>query len=456
MAELDQALAPFDEREMLLSTPDKSSRMSAVKLTQSSMVDATNQAREIADARPQLILYSALGAAMLLFTLFTAIGGGVRLFRDSRFPTLSILEAGITAAILVAALATPAVLIFRNLFRATWDNTARVLEALKLVRAPVLAGLGAYGLVALTLRVLETFVLRTQVGIAWPFWDVLLPLAGLLAGATAFFVKRGVGLRALGTTALISVGATLAIGAVAAGAYMRTPVEIAVEDEDAADDGDRKRTKEDKDDAASETPAGDASKSKKPARRNLPQFDTPLQAWGSVGVNMRRGLWQKATDSLEVFVGMDPDGPKDHNVKKAVQQLAVKACVKKTADVCSHVMRLLSEEMGEGGIDVLFELVVTRGGTGATWHASKLLMKDDVIERGSAEVRVAYALRTANNCDKVRELLPQAAELGDHRTARELKIISGPRRQCRARGCCLPSNDSQIKTALETIKDRLH
>lgn len=453
MAELDAALAPHDEREML-SLPDKSSRMSAVKVPQSSMVDASDHARQIADARPQLLLYFGLGAGMLLFSLFTAIGGSLRLFRDDQLPTLTGLEAGIVAAVLIAALATPAFLIFRNLLRSTWSNTARVLEALRLVRDPVLAGLGGYGLVAISLRMLETFVLRTQIGIAWPLWDVLLPVAGLVCALTAYFVRRGSGLKVLGTTALVSIGATLAIVVIVTGAVMRSEVDIA----DSQDEEASRRP--------SRTSKADTSKEEKPSAPvapappapgapSLPTYATALEAWEAVAKHMQIGHWDNAIDSLEVFVKMDPDGPKDHNVKTGVNDLAVKACVDKTAGRCKRIMALLSERMGEGGVDILFELVVTRGGTGATWHAAQLLQKPDVISRGSEALRMAHALRTANSCPKVKALLGDAAKVGDTRAIRELNIITSRGSQCRARGCCIIQSDPTVKSAIATIQARL-
>lgn len=452
MAELDAALAPFDEREMMLSIPDKSARLSAVKVTQQSLLDASDHARQIADARPQLLLYSSLGVATILFALFTAISGGVRLFRDDDFPTLSGLEATIMAAILIAALATPAYLVLRNLLRTTWDNTAKVLEAVKLVRDPVLAGLAGYGLVAICLRMLETFVLRTQVGIAWPFWDLLLPLAGMITGATAWMIRRGASIRRLGTTVLMSVGCTLAVAAVVGGAFVRTPVEVAADEEDTER---RKRSsKSSSEDEGDVDTTETKSAAPSPKARKLPEFESPLKAWESVSTSMSRGHWSKAIDSLEVFLQMDDEGHQDLNVRKGAEQLAVKACVNKAAEICTRMMTLLSEKMDEGGIDVLFELVVTRGGTGATWHAARLLQQEKVLKRGSEQLRIAHALRVANNCDKVRDLLGDAAKTGDRRAIRELKIISGPRRQCQARGCCMLASSPLIKTTIATIDAR--
>jgi hypothetical protein len=170
---------------------------------------------------------------------------------------------------------------------------------------------------------------------------------------------------------------------------------------------------------------------------------------------MKINHWEKAIDSLEVFIKMDPDGPKDRNVQTGVNGLAVKACVDKTSKNCKRLMSLLSENMGEGGVDILFELVVTRGGTGATWHAAQLLQKSDVIERGSKALRIAHALRAANSCPKVRALLGDAAKEGDSRAIRELKIVTSRGSQCRARGCCIVQSDPGVKTAIATIQTRL-
>ncbi len=452
MAELDAALAPYEDREMLLSMPDRSARLSAVRLPQASMLDATDHAREIADARPQLLLYSGMAMAMLLFALVTAIGGGVRVFREEDFPVLTGMEAGVSAAILLAALATPTVLLLRNLLKSSWDNTAKVLEALEMIRGPVLAGLAGYGVVAITLRTLETFVLRSPVGIAWPFWDILLPVTGLLCGATALLVRRGAGIKVLGTTALISIGASVVVSVMAVSMFSRTPIELAADEDD---HNTRRRTRSSRNKSApTSTSTGAVTVRANSGREGLPKFATAQLALESLSTNMTRGNWTAAIDALEVFNAMDPNGHKRGPVKKTAANLAVKSCINKSAKICDRMMTLLSKEMAEGGIDVLFELVVTRGGTGATWHAAQLLEQKKILDRGSDALRIAYALRKANSCKKVRAIFADAAKLGDRRAARELKIIGGPRRQCQARGCCIVASDQAIKSTIASINAR--
>ncbi len=459
MAELDAALAPFDEREMLLSAPDRSAQLSSVRMPHPSMIDATEQARSLGDARPQLLVFFVLGAGLALLSLFTILGAALRLFSDDELPTLSGLQAGIIAAVLLAALATPAVLVLRQLLRSTWSNTARVLEALRFVRDPVIAGLGGAGLVAIMLRAAETFVLRSQVGIAWPGWDIVVPLAGIAAAAVMVAIRRGVGLKSMSATAWISGGASVALAVIALGALARADVELATEVQDGASrrSGRASSSKETQPNPSSTTqqaadqPAPPAPES----TRDLPKFDAPLDAWQAVLKAMSIGHTQNALDALETFMKLDPDGPRDNNVQKALKELAVKSCVDKVAESCKRIMQILSERAGQGGIDVLFEIVVTKGGTGANWHASQLLQKTEVVERGSDAARMAIALRNANSCPKVRELLGDAAKMGDNRAVRELQILTGGRRQCQARGCCIVQSDPEVKTVIATIQARL-
>jgi serine/threonine-protein kinase len=467
MAELDAALAPYDEREMLLSAPDTTASFGVMRAPQGSLVEATGAAREVSDARPQLLLFAALGIGMLLAVLATAISGGLRLFREP-LATLSGTEAMVVALVLVAALATPLTLALRNLFRTTWSNTAKVLETVRTLREPLIAVLAIWGAGAMVIRTLETFVARTPVGVAWPFWDLLLPLVAAGAGVVTFVARKNGLIKRVGATVLMSSAAATIIAVIAVAALVRSPVELPVVEDDARPRArSQPRASSEKSGAPAEPSAtpppapakGEPEDAPKPTPKappaDLPKFDSPMKAWLAMGDALNKGHIQKSIDALEVFVTMDPNGPKDKNVRDLVERLAVQACVDKQSPHCLRLMDLIKDRLGEGGVDVLFELMVNRGGTGANWHAVQLLDDEKLRDRGTPAFRVAYELRDASSCAKVQSLLARAALEGDHRASRELEIITGPKRQCQARGCCLQQGDEQVKAAKEAIKARL-
>ena len=87
------------------------------------------------------------------------------------------------AAFVAVALATPSYLAFAKVRATIWDNTARVYAFVLRTRWAVLAAYASYALGELTVRFVETIVLRRAVGAAWAAWDALLPLIALGAGA---------------------------------------------------------------------------------------------------------------------------------------------------------------------------------------------------------------------------------------------------------------------------------
>jgi serine/threonine-protein kinase len=180
MAELDADLIPFDaERDLAPATASVGSAASSLN----------RQTREIALARPLIVLMTVLGAFWLFGSVVTTITAGVRMARGGG-PTANLTssEAVLLVLGLVFAMITPVVLVARYLSRTVWANSVRALDVADKLRRPVVVGLGAYGFGSLLVRVIEAIVLRRAVGVAWPVWDVLLCIIGLVAALGAIYV----------------------------------------------------------------------------------------------------------------------------------------------------------------------------------------------------------------------------------------------------------------------------
>jgi serine/threonine-protein kinase len=445
MAELDAALAPFDEIELI--KPEVSGR---VRLTQSSLADAAQAAREIAEARPQLLMLGIVALFVGLFGIAGAIGGVVRLVRGT--PTLSGVEVVVVLLVLVAALATPTVLLLRHLHRTTWRNTAKVVQLVRTLRVPVIVALAAYGLAAAALRATESLFLRSGAGIAWPFWDTLLPVVGIGTGLAVLLTSRASekpGAR-IGPVGGFSIGASAVVFTMLLGLALRDAPPMSAVAAPAAAEAPVEGS------APARAPGQPASTGKAPAPP--PANDKPpptpavgedaFSAWKERVVEpMRLGRWKDAVDGVEVVLGLDPNAPKDKNVQLGIIDLAVKACLQ-GGELEKRMLALLTEKMGTYGVDVLFEIVATKGGTQAAERAAYLLRDETLRAKGSPDTQLAFDLRAARSCDDKRALFARAHDQGDYRTLRELETI-GQRGMCREL-----RNDDDYKAAKRAILDR--
>jgi serine/threonine-protein kinase len=187
MEELDHELLPYDpsaganESVALLAT----SGARSAPTTRRSPSSHDRQAREIAMARPLIVLMAALGLFGATATVLTTSGSIVRLTRgkDLQGSEAVLLILGVGFALL-----TPLILAVRHVWKKVWDNTMKAVELAETLRRPVVVGLAAYGLASLLVRLIEVVLLRRAVGLAWPQWDLLLFLIGGGAALVALYL----------------------------------------------------------------------------------------------------------------------------------------------------------------------------------------------------------------------------------------------------------------------------
>jgi serine/threonine-protein kinase len=84
-------------------------------------------------------------------------------------------------------------------------------------------------------------------------------------------------------------------------------------------------------------------------------------------------------------------------------------------DDADRVFDALAHRLGSDGVDVLYEIVRTRGGSKAAARAEGLLVQSDVSARGTPALQITYALRAAP-CEGKLALLDRAVATGDVRT----------------------------------------
>jgi hypothetical protein len=121
-----------------------------------------------------------------------------------------------------------------------------------------------------------------------------------------------------------------------------------------------------------------------------------------------------------------------------------------------RAFNLLATKTGTHGLDIMLFLITNRSGTASTL-ASKLLENNEIIERGSPAMQIAYKLRKAK-CEQKKALLPEAGEKGDRRTKGQLEELNQDcnSRAFRRRGpgaCCL-HKDPALMAAIAAMDAR--
>jgi serine/threonine protein kinase len=448
MLELDLALAPYDEGDPIVDEPSRSLR---IRPLQGSMIDASAEAREAASARPTLVLFGTVMLVGLGLGLVSAIAALLRLSKDGASPVISGTEALIIGVVLAAAISTPMVLLLRHVAKAIWPNTAKVLELLHRLRPPVIAALSVYGLSAIFLRAAETVMLRTPTGTSWPGWDLLLPMFAIGTGA-AVFLGRGPNsskprvLDRMGTVPAAAIAALCGFGLLGGAMGLRSGASTT----ESTAGGVTTATSEVEPTASAEetSPGAVVPSSTAPPMTSK----ASIAQWNKVGRFIKLGATKDAVAGVGPLLALDPNAPSDKDVRSGLVKLTVRACLQH-GDTCDQMLDLLTGKMAHHGPDILYELLITKGGTSAQKHATRLLTSPDVQKISSRAMLIAYNLRVQPGCDAKRKLFPQALTHGDHRALREMKIIAS-RRQCQMLKCCL-DGDADLQAVIKSVSERL-
>ena len=149
---------------------------------------------------------------------------------------------------------------------------------------------------------------------------------------------------------------------------------------------------------------------------------------------------------------MDPQAAEDGEVRGDVVELSMRAMLQPGGDA-DRVFDMITTKMGATGIDILYELVTTRGGSRAAARAEDVLKDPALRARGTPAMRIAYDLRVARGCDEKKALFGRAKIDGDRRALGQLQQLN---RRCgrRSPGCCF-ENDPDLRAALDALNARM-
>ncbi len=194
MTELDAELSAYEPGgdTTLISIPsgDSQAWMKATNTEMQRSGSLHKQVRTVALARPMIALMGALGVflgagnvIMAITAIFRIIkGGGAR-------ANLEVGESVLLVLLVVFTLLTPLIFLVRWLVKTVWGNSMKSVELADRLRGPVLVALSAYGFATLLVRLIESVLVRHAVGVAWPWWDVLLFFVCAAAAAGTYLVS---------------------------------------------------------------------------------------------------------------------------------------------------------------------------------------------------------------------------------------------------------------------------
>jgi serine/threonine-protein kinase len=143
------------------------------------------------------------------------------------------------------------------------------------------------------------------------------------------------------------------------------------------------------------------------------------------------------------LVEHDPDAFRDPEIGVAVRDLAVALDRMGSAD---RVFEALTSRLGPRGLDVLYDLVATRGKAGAALRAATVLRQKGNLGRASPEMRIAFELREAPCIEKL-GMLDRAAAQGDGRALVVLQTQGV---------ACFKKNNRAVQEAMAALRARLH
>lgn len=439
MRELYQALAALERNFAASLLPPKQP---------SEPADAEEEGR---GARLRLAFWTLCGFALLVLSCIGAVAGVLALHGTTVDPT-------VTELILLAALGAmsmfPAAMALRRVRHHVWVNSAKVVDWVHRLRAPVVTGLCAYGLAAFLTRFADELLTRWSVGqlwfgqppgVAYRGYSIVLPAIGIIGALAMAAHRRWWRARRLWrrvvfgpllalATLLLSLGLvfiTLNLRALA-----RPPLASAAEPSPPA---------------AAPAPAPVAA----PAAPNTAaappalvpetysQFapESELVAAVAEGTDGLRVLSERyprdpavlkalllafasrsdtlieAVEATRRLLTIAPEERDDRDVRYTVTRAA-----NDRGKASELAFVLMSQHMGKTGADLLYDLMVQR--PELETRTKIALESSRRASQFSPALAIAYDLRYAPNCASRLGLLPRAREFGDERSATQLVNLS--------------------------------
>lgn len=118
-----------------------------------------------------------------------------------------------------------------------------------------------------------------------------------------------------------------------------------------------------------------------------------------------------------------------------------------------QVFSVLEQELGEEGLEMLYEIVRTKRGTKAHERAVKVLGAAVESGRASPGLRLAFEMRRST-CPRKKELFERAPREGDERLLTELKALKYAPCRRKTDPCCF-REDAELSRVIDELESRL-
>ena len=416
----------------------------------SSTLHNQNEASDLKTSRLRLVYFVFVAMLIVLSILAAAVSGLELITGPLHF---SRTELTLILAGLIGTIATPAALLFKHFRRSIWANSAKVIDALSAVRAPLIAALLTYGTASIGLRFADEFLSRLgpnslfapYPGVAWPGFTWILPFAALMAAGFSYLILR-VGRRDLSETKrgwlsgllrVISVLAVLGVlwvgvvfrkmdverrtlAAAAAAAAGRAAPASAVPVRRPEDPATLPQPREEPIALASDKELASALEAGidglLPLSERYPKDARVLEPLLVEFASRATGL-ADAMVTAKRLVAVDPEKRANETLGLMVRRAA--SSPGKASDLAFSLMK---NELGSSGPDLLYAL--SKSGEKGADRAKQALLLEDVRKKMSPALRIAVELEEADSCEARLPLLHRAKYLGDLRASTILSPLA--------------------------------
>lgn len=163
--------------------------------------------------------------------------------------------------------------------------------------------------------------------------------------------------------------------------------------------------------------------------------------------------WLQAARAFLALTKLDPALVTGNEMRTEVIATVAGIGFETSLPESDQVFEALTNDLGSGGLDILFQVMRTRGGSKAAVKATEILTRPGVLDRATPALRIAYELRKTPCHDK-RKLFARAAEEGDARALDELIITQQANCPSRKDPCCY-REDPEMKDTISKLRARI-
>lgn len=162
--------------------------------------------------------------------------------------------------------------------------------------------------------------------------------------------------------------------------------------------------------------------------------------------------WAPAAKAFLALAQIDPELATGMELRETVLAVVTGIGFETSFPESDQVFDALTNRLGPAGLDVLFHVMRTRGGSKASVRASNILAKPEVMANATPALRIAFELRSAACPDK-RALFGRAVNEGDQRALDELLILQQTRCSPKREPCCY-REDQELKDSIAKLRSR--